>query len=96
MFKAFISSSKVVPTNSKLIKAVYNEGKCYKCNGTNLLAVKYNGSISQCLDCSIEIVLFDYISVEEYKRKLSHDLSSKKDTFGNFIATDKNIFSSFC
>ena len=99
MLKAFKSSSKVIPTENKLIKVVYNECKCYKCDGVNLLPVtEGGGSIAQCLDCSIEVILFDYISIEEYKRKIIFNQSSKKDTFGNFIysSKDKNLFASFC
>jgi hypothetical protein len=99
MFKP--TSSKVVPTDSKRIKVIYNEGKCYNCNGNNLLSLTDDGgSVSQCLDCSINVVLFKYISVEEYKKMFSLDKHTKKDTFTNFINGNKNyttnIFKSFC
>jgi hypothetical protein len=53
-------------SSSKFIKVVYNDGKCYNCNGTNISYIKKNGN-GICNDCSIEIVVFDYITEEEYK-----------------------------
>ena len=57
-------------STTKLIKVVYNDGKCYKCNGNNLTEVKKDGE-SHCLDCSIDIIVFDYYTIEEYEKMYS-------------------------
>jgi hypothetical protein len=50
--------------NTKLIKVVYYDGKCYQCNGKN---ISHKDGKSLCIDCSIEVVIFDYITKDEYK-----------------------------
>ena len=55
----------MMKSNTKLIKVVYNDGKCYECDGENL-DIKKNG-VARCLDCSIEVVIYDYITKDEYK-----------------------------
>lgn len=53
-------------SNTKLIKVLYNDGKCYECNGDNFLDIKKDGTV-RCLNCSIDVVIFDYITKDEYK-----------------------------
>ena len=53
--------------NLKQIKVVYNEGKCYKCDGINLTKIKEDGT-SFCKDCLKDIVVFEYIPVKDYKK----------------------------
>lgn len=52
--------------DSKLIKVLYNNGKCYKCDGSNLQKLNIQGH-AKCLDCCIDIVVFDVVTVKEYK-----------------------------
>jgi hypothetical protein len=53
--------------NFKPIKVVYNEEKCYKCDGNNFTAIKTDGT-SFCKDCLIDIVVFEYMLVQDYKK----------------------------
>jgi hypothetical protein len=53
--------------NFKKIKVVYNDKKCYQCDGTNLTEIKEDGT-SFCKDCLIDIVVVEYIFVKDYKK----------------------------
>ena len=74
----------------KFIKVVYNDGKCYKCNGTNISNIKKNGN-AHCDDCSIEIVVFDYITEEEYKHIFSLSDTFIKDRLETTKPTNKPL-----
>ncbi len=53
--------------DTKTIKVVYNEGKCYKCDDDNLMKINPEGT-AFCKNCLIDIVVFEYMLVKDYKK----------------------------
>ena len=86
------------------IKVTYNDGKCYQCNGNNLSDIEKNGSVGVaiCIDCTIPIVLYDFITKDEYKQiyslqKCTIEIKSPKILKAGTTANyDKNDLEDFC
>lgn len=76
MFKA-IRNNKVEPIKEeKYIKVILND-KCNKCGSIDLLAITNDGgSLSTCMKCGKNLILFKYVK----------DETIKKDTYNNFIS----------
>lgn len=59
--------SKTENTNENKIRISYNNENCYKCNQKDKLKpINNTGSLSYCETCSIKVLLFEYITLEEY------------------------------
>jgi hypothetical protein len=75
MFKALKSQNVVIPTTNN-IRVSYNNEKCYKCNRKdNLIPVVNDGSVSYCKTCNIQVLLFEFIEENEYKKKTGQNVT---------------------
>lgn len=80
MFSYIRKNSKIIP-EKKLVKVIYNDGKCPYCNTQNYFAVTNDGgSISHCLTCNKIFTLFKYVEEKQENKN-----NVQKDNYDNFL-----------
>jgi len=63
---------KIENSNEAKIRISYNNENCIKCNQKDKLKpINNTGSLSFCETCSIKVLLFEYITQEEYNELVS-------------------------
>ena len=88
MFKLFKPNNVIIPVKPCKIVVSYNNEKCYKCNSDDKLEYFPNDfSLAYCQRCSIDILLFNYMTEDDYKILITKkkSLYIKKDSMSNFI-----------
>lgn len=80
MFKALKKTSSAPVENNTRVKVSYNNERCYKCDSNqNLIPITNDSNaVAYCKNCSIQVVLYEYIDEEMYKIKTEENIMSSR------------------